>query len=134
MTAHGVLGETEWAKNGRHTGISEIELTSHGEKQVQATGAIVVGPGKLIDPKKIAHIFSSPRKRAVQTYDLAFSEETKKVFDEQSAFSTTEKLAEWGYGQYEGLKDHEIRELRKKHGLDQEKPWDIWRDGCEGGE
>ena len=49
-------------------------------------------------------------------------------------FSTTEKLAEWDYGEYEGLKEHEIRKLRQDRGLDKEKPWDIWRDGCEGGE
>jgi broad specificity phosphatase PhoE len=24
--------------------------------------------------------------------------------------------------------------MRKERGLDKEKPWDIWRDGCEGGE
>ena len=101
---------------------------------MEATGSIVVGDGKLIDPKNIAHIFSSPRKRAVQTYQLAFSDGTKKAFEEQHMFSTTEKLAEWGYGQYEGLKDHEIRALRKSHGLDQDSPWDIWRDGCEDGE
>jgi len=47
---------------------------------------------------------------------------------------TTEKLAEMGYGIYEGLHEHEIRALRKEHGLDKERPWDIWRDGCEEGE
>lgn len=44
----------------------------------------------------------------------------------------TEDVAEWGYGDYEGLLTHEIRELRKKRGHDQEKKWDIWRDGAEG--
>jgi broad specificity phosphatase PhoE len=43
-------------------------------------------------------------------------------------------MAEWDYGEYEGLRAGEIKEGRKKKGLDQEKPWDIWRDGCEGGE
>jgi broad specificity phosphatase PhoE len=43
-------------------------------------------------------------------------------------------LAEWGYGLYEGLLTKEIRKERKERGLDTESEWDIWRDGCEGGE
>ena len=38
------------------------------------------------------------------------------------------------YREYEGLKTAEIRAKRKSHGLDQERDWDIWSDGCEGGE
>lgn len=45
-----------------------------------------------------------------------------------------ERLAEWDYGDYEGLVTKEIRALRKERGLDGESAWDIWRDGCEGGE
>lgn len=48
--------------------------------------------------------------------------------------TSTENLAEWDYGDYEGLKANEIRQLREKRGLDRERKWDIWRDGCEGGE
>jgi sedoheptulose-bisphosphatase len=36
--------------------------------------------------------------------------------------------------QYEGLLTKEIRAKRKEHGLDQDRDWDIWTDGCEGGE
>lgn len=43
-------------------------------------------------------------------------------------------MAEWDYGDYEGLKSVEIRELRQSKGLDKGRDWDIWRDGCEGGE
>lgn len=35
---------------------------------------------------------------------------------------------------YEGRVTKDIRALRKERGLDTEKEWDIWRDGCEGGE
>jgi probable phosphoglycerate mutase len=28
----------------------------------------------------------------------------------------------------------DIRALRKERGLDKDQEWDIWRDGCEGGE
>ena len=46
----------------------------------------------------------------------------------------TEEIGEWGYGDYEGLLTEEIRERRKERRLDADRAWDIWRDGCEGGE
>jgi probable phosphoglycerate mutase len=49
-------------------------------------------------------------------------------------YTNTEDIAEWNYGEYEGLRNDEIRVLRKKRGHDKERKWDIWRDGCEGGE
>lgn len=45
---------------------------------------------------------------------------------------TTEGLAEWAYGLYEGLLLGDIRQGRREKGL--ERDWDIWRDGCEGEE
>lgn len=43
----------------------------------------------------------------------------------------TEQVREWDYGDYEGVTSHDIAEQRKQEG----KPtWDIWRDGCPGGE
>src|SRR6202035_1602496 len=36
------------------------------------------------------------------------------------------ELLEWDYGDYEGLTSTQIRELRPG--------WDLWRDGCRGGE
>jgi probable phosphoglycerate mutase len=40
-------------------------------------------------------------------------------------------VREWDYGDYEGITSATIREERKKKG---EAEWDIWRDGCPGGE
>lgn len=40
-------------------------------------------------------------------------------------------MREWDYGDYEGLTSKQIKEMRKENG---EEPWDIWRDGCPGGE
>jgi probable phosphoglycerate mutase len=53
-----------------------------------------------------------------------------------SASSTvTPDLEEWNYGEYEGMKSKDIREQRRKQGLDtDEHSWDIWTDGCPGGE
>lgn len=42
-----------------------------------------------------------------------------------------EDIREWDYGDYEGLTSETIREQRSNNG---EGPWDIWRDGCPGGE
>ncbi|KAH6885004.1 putative phosphoglycerate mutase [Thelonectria olida] len=125
-------GETEWAKIGRFTGITDIELTEHGIKQVSTTAAQLVGRGKLLDPSKVAHICVSPRKRAQQTYEILFAGGEPAI--EGQRVTVTEDIAEWGYGDYEGLKAEEIRATRKAKGLDQDKPWDMWRDGCEGGE
>lgn len=43
----------------------------------------------------------------------------------------TEAVREWDYGDYEGLTSKTIREMRAEKG---EEPWNIWTDGCPGGE
>ncbi|KAK4556685.1 hypothetical protein LTR86_006256 [Recurvomyces mirabilis] len=121
-------GETEWSKSGQYTGKTDIPLTEYGEKQVKASADLMYGSGKLIDPANVARVYLSPRKRAIRTYQL--------LSGQQEGYEITESLAEWNYGssEYEGIKTNEIREKRKAHGLDKERPWDIWTDGCEGGE
>ncbi|KAI4134822.1 MAG: hypothetical protein LQ347_001201 [Umbilicaria vellea] len=127
-------GETEWTKNGRYTGITELELTDNGVKQVLGTSKILVGRSKLLDPSKLAHVFISPRTRAQATFALLFDGPSRDELTQRGKVTTTEELAEWDYGEYEGLLTGEIRARRKEQGLDKEKPWDIWRDGCEDGE
>jgi len=127
-------GETEWAKVGRFTGISEIPLTERGEKQVAGTAEILVGHGKLIDERKVAKVFISPRIRAQGTFVLLFGEQSATTLRQAGKVSDTQRLAESDYGIYEGKYDHEIRAMRREKGLDKERPWDLWRDGCEGGE
>ncbi|EGP91021.1 unnamed protein product [Zymoseptoria tritici ST99CH_1A5] len=119
-------GETEWSKSGQYTGKTDIPLTSHGEAQVTATGRMAYGPGKLIDPAKVAKVYLSPRTRAIKTYEL--------LSGRTEGYEIEEGLAEWDYGEYEGIKTDQIRAKRTAKNLDTEKPWDIWRDGCEGGE
>lgn len=53
-------GETEWSLNGRHTGTSDIPLTSNGEKRVRATGKALVGDDRLIVPSNLAHMYILP--------------------------------------------------------------------------
>ncbi|KAI9642781.1 hypothetical protein NHQ30_008513 [Ciborinia camelliae] len=125
-------GETEWSMSGRYTGRTDIPLTPHGEKQVSSSAGVVVGPGKIIDPSKLAHLFISPRTRARRTYEILFDESTQKELEDKTEI--TEDIREWEYGAYEGLFTSQIRAARKEKGLDSERPWNIWLDGCEDGE
>lgn len=123
-----------WSQSGQYTGVTELDLTKDGQQQVQASGKMIVGSGKLIDPVNLAHVYISPRNRAKQTFHIAFSDADRAALEDAQKVSETDRLAEWTYGDYEGLLTREIRALRKERGLDAERPWDIWRDGCEGGE
>lgn len=125
------IGETEWVKSGRFTGTTDVELTRAGAAQVSLAAAKLVGAGKLLDPLRLTHVFVSPRVRAVRTFELLLPPSSGVV---EGKVIYTEDIAEWNYGDYEGLKDQEIRLLRKKKGLDLESKWDIWSDECEGGE
>jgi len=95
---------------------------------------LVFGPGRLVDPANLAHVFVSPRQRAQQTWRIFADTNLSGDSAPRIPVSTTEDLAEWDYGLYDGKLTHEIRALRKEHGLDHERAWDIWRDGCEEGE
>ncbi|KAJ9155662.1 Sedoheptulose 1,7-bisphosphatase [Pleurostoma richardsiae] len=137
-------GETEWSLNGRHTGSSDIPLTANGEKRVKATGRALVGNDRLIVPKKLAHIYVSPRKRAQRTFELlnlgikgplpwhAHGDTELPGLACDARIEVTEDIREWDYGDYEGITSAEIRRMRKEQGLP--GTWDIWRDGCPGGE
>jgi broad specificity phosphatase PhoE len=53
----------------------------------------------------------------------------------EGSIVVTEEIREWDYGEYEGMKAAEVREMRKQRGLHTEvSEWSVWRDGCEGGE
>jgi len=102
-------GQTEWSANGRHTSYTDLDLTVAGEQQARAAGARLGG-------RTFAAVISSPRKRALRTAELAGLAVTE----------TTEDLAEWNYGEYEGITTPEIRRNRPD--------WSLWTDGCPGGE
>jgi probable phosphoglycerate mutase len=114
-------GETEWSLNGRHTGTSDIPLTTRGEHQVKSKAQILVGEGRIIDPKNLCTVFVSPRQRAHKTFHLLFGH-----LSEVPRHIITEDVREWDYGQYEGLFTSEIKKI--------DPSWFIFRDGCPGGE
>ncbi|KAF7306796.1 hypothetical protein MIND_00471300 [Mycena indigotica] len=113
-------GETEWSLSGRHTGKTDIPLTSRGEKEIEEKAKTIVGDGKPIDPKNLCTVFVSPRLRAHTTFHLLFAHV------ETPHHTLTEDCAEWDYGEYEGLLSSEIKARDSK--------WSIWKDGCPGGE
>ncbi|CAK5280171.1 unnamed protein product, partial [Mycena citricolor] len=113
-------GETEWSLSGRHTGRSDIPLTERGEGQIKAQADILVGEGKVIDPKNLCTVFVSPRIRAHKTFHLLFANV------ETPHHILTEECREWDYGDYEGLLSSEIKAKNPT--------WSIWNDGCPGGE
>ncbi|TFK91667.1 phosphoglycerate mutase-like protein [Polyporus arcularius HHB13444] len=114
-------GQTEWSISGRHTGRTDIPLTADGEKEAAEQAAILVGEGRIIDPKNICTVFVSPRIRAHRTFHLLFDH-----LPEKPHHVITEEVREWDYGEYEGLLSSEIKQRNPN--------WLIWRDGCPGGE
>lgn len=106
-------------------------MTENGRNQSRGTGKMLVGPGKLIDPSKLAHVFCSPRQRAVDTLDLLLDTEWKSKLESESKITVTEEITEWDYGAYEGLTPSQIKARRQEQGLGK---WNIWTEGCEAGE
>src|SRR3569833_163574 len=102
-------GETEWARDGRHTGRTDVPLTPRGEEQARALAP-------LLAEREIALVLVSPAQRARRTAELAGL----------TGAETDERLWEWDYGAYEGRTTAEIREERPG--------WWLWRDGVVGGE
>jgi broad specificity phosphatase PhoE len=101
-------GETEWSAALRHTGRTDLPLTSAGEEEARAVGEALRG-------REFALVLSSPLRRALDTATLAgFAPQVRS------------ELAEWDYGEYEGLTTGQIRETVPD--------WTIWRYGARGGE
>jgi probable phosphoglycerate mutase len=103
-------GETEWSRDGRHTGRTDIALTVEGERQAQALAA-------SLHAWQFALVLSSPLQRALETCRLAGYATPVQVRPE---------LMEWDYGRYEGLTSRQIAE--------QNPGWSLWRDGGPDGE
>ena len=103
-------GETEWSRDRRHTGRTDIPLTDNGRRQAGVLGDALAG-------QSFARVLSSPLSRALDTCREAGLGDRAEL---------TGDLCEWDYGQYEGITTAEIRARRPG--------WNLWRDGCPGGE
>lgn len=115
MTALYLLrhGETEWSRTGRHTSVTDLPLTPTGERRAGDAGRLLGAMRGATPPALVA---SSPRTRALRTAELAGL----------SINLVTEDLAEWNYGEYEGLSTATIRETVPG--------WTVWTHASPGGE
>ncbi len=103
-------GQTEWSKAGRHTGTTDLSLTEAGRAEVRTAAP-------LVSSREFELVLCSPLLRARETAELmGFAEPAELDGD----------LAEWNYGDYEGLTTAEIRERLPG--------WSVWDQGPEGGE
>jgi len=87
-------GETEWSLNGRHTSTTDLPLTPEGERRAK-----VLKP--FLDNWSFELVLCSPRLRAQRTCELIGFGSHAEI---------TNDLAEWNYGDYEGLTTPEIRQ------------------------
>jgi broad specificity phosphatase PhoE len=102
-------GETEWSKSGQHTGRTELELTGPGRAQA-------IGLRPLFASLHPSLVLCSPRIRAQQTAALAGL----------SVDAIDPDLAEWDYGEYEGLTSEQIHQ--------RDPDWTIFTGFTPGGE
>ena len=103
-------GATEWSRNRRHTGTSEIPLLPEGEEEAKALAPRLRG-------QAFAQVWVSPLQRARRTCELAGLSDRAEVHQD---------LREWDYGDYEGITTKEIRQTVPN--------WSVWSHGCPGGE
>ena len=103
-------GETAWSLSGQHTGLTDLPLTLNGEHNARRLG-------ERLKDMTFAKVFTSPLQRASRTCELAGFGAVVQVDPD---------LVEWDYGRYEGLRSAEILAARPG--------WQLFRDGCPGGE
>ena len=103
-------GQTEWSRSGQHTSYTDLDLTDVGVQQALSLR-------DRLDPADFGLVLSSPRLRARKTAELAgFTD-----------FEVSEDLAEWNYGEYEGMTSQQIR-------ANHHPGWRLWFNGVPGGE
>lgn len=103
-------GETEWSAARRHTSVTDLDLTDAGVRQARQTA-------EAIRHRTFVAVVCSPRRRALRTAELAGLAPTE----------ITEDVAEWNYGEYEGVTTADIHAHHDPN-------WNLWTDGCPGGE
>ena len=103
-------GETAWSLTGQHTGVTDLPLTERGEQNAQSLAGRLRGI-------TFVQVFTSPLRRARRTCELAGFGAVAELDPD---------LVERNYGEYEGVRTADILAKRPK--------WQLFRDGCPGGE
>jgi broad specificity phosphatase PhoE len=103
-------GETAWSLSGQHTSRTELTLTEKGEADARKLAPRLASV-------QFSRVLTSPRQRARRTCELAGL---------GGAVEIEPDLAEWDYGDYEGLRSSEIFARRPA--------WNLFEDGCPNGE
>src|SRR2546430_9421532 len=80
-------GETAWSLTGQHTGLTDLPLTKHGERNARRLGERLAGLA-------FAKVLTSPLQRAARTCELAGFGGPAEV---------DRDLVEWNYGRVEGI-------------------------------
>lgn len=102
-------GETEWSRDRKHTSFTDVPLTDNGVAAAKELRERLAG-------ERFDRVLTSPMARARLTAALAGFDGAEPVDD----------LREWGYGDYEGRTNDEIR--RSVPG------WTVWSHPTPGGE
>jgi len=67
-------GATEWAKNGRHTGNTDLPLLPEGEQEARQLAP-------ALTTHQFAAVFSSPLQRATRTCELGGLGQQRHIMD-----------------------------------------------------
>lgn len=105
MTSHETWlvrhGQTSWSLSGQHTGLTDLPLTTEGEREAAALRTRLDRPWALV--------LTSPLQRAARTARLAGLQA-----------ETDRDLCEWDYGPAEGLTTEQLSTRGQL--------WSIWDD------
>ncbi len=104
-------GETEWAREGRHTGRTDLPLTEKGREEARLVD-------QILGHRKFELVLVSPLRRAIETCEIAGYLPEALVEPD---------CMEWDYGELNGKTRPEVRAWLGAN-------WDIWKGPVPAGE